>query len=584
LSFGFGNVPVHSADGKPGRGALRLGGSFPARLLQRKLEIGEADDPLEREADRIADQVQGAPGAGPRITPARIQALGGDRSGPAGAAPFSVGQVLRSPGQPLDPATRSFFEPRFGHDFSRVRVHTDGAAARSAEEVGARAYAVGSHLVFSRQRYAPHSAQGQRLLAHELTHVVQQRAGQPRVQRDKAPVAAPTTAPPGGGNILYIGMNSYAPEVAALKARYGGTRTKVTTITRAEDSTQAVTSKGTFDLTADAGVDGFAGALGLDAGHAKSVGDLLKAAPNTDRDDMAHVIDVYAQTDGDGKDRMSRVVLSGHSYGTLIYGHAEASGSPTSHLQFDFLVKLAGLFPNAAAQTRHLIVSSCLAGSEENVRRFFLPAYPNLITFTGYTMFSPTGQGSASEISNWSAKTDSNPTKLAKPADGKANWASGVYQGDSPLSATETMTNLRADEPKFNEYLSGARADPTPHVGWLTNYYAQARGADLRPTEIAGPDHDYAHLHAEQSFRLRYWAAQVANFWKTYGAKVQAGYGTAPFPHYGTISRKDAVKAIADFPGLAAGGAAEKAEALRLLTALQDLDEKVMSADWLAPP
>lgn len=85
-----------------------------------------------------------------------------------------VGEVLRSPGQPLDAATRSFMEPRFGHDFSRVRVHTDGAAAVSAREVGARAYTVGSHIVFGQGRSASALGSDRHLLAHELAHVVQQ--------------------------------------------------------------------------------------------------------------------------------------------------------------------------------------------------------------------------------------------------------------------------------------------------------------------------------------------------------------------------------------------------------------------------
>lgn len=88
--------------------------------------------------------------------------------------PPIVHEVLRSPGQPLDSATRAFMEPRFGHDFSRVRVHADARAAESALTVDARAYTVGGHVVFAEGRYAPRTEAGRRLLAHELTHVIQQ--------------------------------------------------------------------------------------------------------------------------------------------------------------------------------------------------------------------------------------------------------------------------------------------------------------------------------------------------------------------------------------------------------------------------
>jgi hypothetical protein len=90
------------------------------------------------------------------------------------SAPSIVHDVLRSPGHPLDTNTRAFVEPRFGHDFSRVRVHADAEAADSARAVNALAYTVGHHVVFGSGQYAPWSSAGRRLLAHELAHVVQQ--------------------------------------------------------------------------------------------------------------------------------------------------------------------------------------------------------------------------------------------------------------------------------------------------------------------------------------------------------------------------------------------------------------------------
>lgn len=89
--------------------------------------------------------------------------------------PPIVHEVLRSPGQPLDPATRAFMEPRFGHDFSEVRVHTDAKAAESARSVNALAYTVGRNVVLGEGHYAPRARTGRSILAHELAHVVQQR-------------------------------------------------------------------------------------------------------------------------------------------------------------------------------------------------------------------------------------------------------------------------------------------------------------------------------------------------------------------------------------------------------------------------
>jgi hypothetical protein len=82
--------------------------------------------------------------------------------------------VLALSGQPLDTETRSFMEPRFGRDFSHVRVHSDIRAAESARAVNALAYTIGSHVVFGPGQYAPQTVRGRRLLAHEMVHTLQQ--------------------------------------------------------------------------------------------------------------------------------------------------------------------------------------------------------------------------------------------------------------------------------------------------------------------------------------------------------------------------------------------------------------------------
>jgi outer membrane protein OmpA-like peptidoglycan-associated protein len=96
------------------------------------------------------------------------------------AAPPIVGRVLESGGVPLDGVLRAHLEPRFGHDFSRIRVHAGDTAAASAEAVGARAYTVGDHIAFAAGEYRPATPEGRRLVAHELTHAIQ----------DGAPLAA----------------------------------------------------------------------------------------------------------------------------------------------------------------------------------------------------------------------------------------------------------------------------------------------------------------------------------------------------------------------------------------------------------
>jgi hypothetical protein len=157
--------------------------------IQAKLRIGAVDDLLEREADRAAEALlAGGPIAAPSAAQSECASCAAEAEElsvrrvatappigvPAGAAaPPEVHEALRSPGQPLGAATRAYFEQRFGHDFSRVRIHAGSKAAEAASSVQARAYANGRHIVFAAGEYAPDTAEGKRLLAHELTHVIQ---------------------------------------------------------------------------------------------------------------------------------------------------------------------------------------------------------------------------------------------------------------------------------------------------------------------------------------------------------------------------------------------------------------------------
>jgi hypothetical protein len=182
----------------------RAVGRFARERLQPKLAVGRVDDGNEREADRVAALVVRAtddeepPGAVRRVRsrtgpPSRARAPdAADRTETPAvrAAPPAVEEALRSPGRPLDPEVRSSMETRFGTDFGRVRVHTDEAAARSAEAVDALAYTVGRDVVFGPDQYRPRTRDGRALLAHELTHVIQQGGGDRGTRETSPPPAA----------------------------------------------------------------------------------------------------------------------------------------------------------------------------------------------------------------------------------------------------------------------------------------------------------------------------------------------------------------------------------------------------------
>ena len=206
-------------------------------LIQPKLKLGPAGDRFEQEADRVAEQVMRMPGIGcsppavqgsnsraalvqrscaacgkahkqpkrqerPDITgtlcpKCRAQAKPASGEAPAITADLASGiQGLRGGGRYLNDGTRSFFESRFGHDFSQVRVHDGARATHLASALNARAFTLGNDVVFGAGQYRPHNSQGRHLLAHELTHVLQQSGQHTAIQRQEEEAAAASPAAP----------------------------------------------------------------------------------------------------------------------------------------------------------------------------------------------------------------------------------------------------------------------------------------------------------------------------------------------------------------------------------------------------
>lgn len=170
-----------------------------AEALQTKLAISQPGDSFEQEADRVAEKIMMMPASKVgqrRKFPEGMKAISRkcpkcrkdeekllqakentqhSNATPNGLDASQIAQdVCASSGRPLDAATRMFMEPRFGYDFSKVRVHNDARAAESARSVNALAYTLGSNIVFGANNYSPETSRGKHLLAHELAHVVQQ--------------------------------------------------------------------------------------------------------------------------------------------------------------------------------------------------------------------------------------------------------------------------------------------------------------------------------------------------------------------------------------------------------------------------
>lgn len=179
------------------------GNRASGRWLQAKLNMGSTDSPEELEADRVADRVTQAEGsnfvstpnaAGQPVIRRQCSHCEEERESElrrkpiAGAGPASqasseshTGRQFGA-GEPLSPALRSYFEPRMGADFGSVRIHRDVGAGEAAQSINARAFTLGNNIAFASGQFAPESPDGRKLLAHELTHVLQ---SQPRAGADQ---------------------------------------------------------------------------------------------------------------------------------------------------------------------------------------------------------------------------------------------------------------------------------------------------------------------------------------------------------------------------------------------------------------
>ncbi len=195
--------------------AAATSAALPGRpAMATKLRIGPVDDPLEREADRVADAVVAGRPAGTigegAPTVARRQcaecAAEDDKTlrrheGPGSHtpsyAPATATAALAHGGQSLSAEQRAYFEPRFGQEFSHVRLHAGDVAARAAQDVNALAFTVGHDIAFAAGQFAPDTDTGRRLIAHELAHVVQ--GSHDTLQRQPTPDTQPTPQPASQG-------------------------------------------------------------------------------------------------------------------------------------------------------------------------------------------------------------------------------------------------------------------------------------------------------------------------------------------------------------------------------------------------
>ena len=396
--------------------------------------------------------------------------------------------------------------------------------------------------------------------------------------------AAASSTPPRYTGIVHIGLNKYAHDEANALNRMNASDGGAKSIRqRGEDQDVIYRGGNRFDLTLDAGVTGFVGTLQLPESKVQEVTDLMKATGGKAKDEMAGIVEVYLQAE-QGIRRMDRLVLSGHSVGSQIWG------DDNGNIKFDMFEELARIFPNAASQVKHLMISACYAGGERNMGRFHR-CFPSVESIWAYAGSSPgTWTGAIPHMELWEGATkdrdgsdvERDLAKGTRKADKVATWnIEDGYQGTKPFSITDLENDLQGEESMYQRYLQGDEEVTDSQSGPLRDYYNLVQRLIQHP-EVDNARADQLEMRRDQCIRLLYYSLCATKFAEHYSSDLEEGYAEAglPLPDFSTLSRREALAAIEALA--TAGGGSATGRALDLLQrGLRDMTNEVIPTNWV---
>lgn len=401
----FSRVPVHP---HPARIFPRLAASTPGDASEREADrvAGEVTADTAERRDGLCEGCGGAPSAHPRPALQRA-ASGAGLPVPAGVA-AQIG-TLNGRGRALDGGARQALEPRFGFDFGRVRVHNDARAGQMAREVGARAFTVGTDIAFAPGEYAPATAAGRRLLAHELAHVVQQGGTGPRLQRTPAATAAPdplcasfSFATKKAQIQAHIDALKAAPDVETrLKLiqelkwiRRCGSQTETAEITAALEAGLGVTEAAAVWAESGKAFGGYRGmypgyysgakarVTGLGATEVSSFGAFSYDPRSSDASTFAPKAEAAATAEAADVEATDLLYFYGHQYAQYDAPGVFANGTQTRFIDLRSLAAKGNF-----GRVKLMVSTSCATICKEAVD-VFAPLFPNAVIL-GYRKSAP---------------------------------------------------------------------------------------------------------------------------------------------------------------------------------------------------
>ena len=555
--FGAGHYAPGTAEGDRLLGhelahAAQQRGASPQ--VQTKLEVSTPGDSMEQEADQAGDVFSRA-ARGHEVAPAAI----------TGAGSMSIArdvEATHSTRRP-DPAVESEAELAPAADllserqvaaavrFNRGRNHAPEVWAQIAGVIGSSSSELGPELVQAIARFQ--SAQG---------FTVDGAAGDMTMQR--------LSQVPGGEGLdqyvqsnatVFVGMNpdSRGVELRTLQSAAGASN--VTGVTGARQNDTARAGGQTVDLNDEAGLDAFVAQFDrLDAGRRDALRAFLQGSEGSAKDEMAQLATILYEAEM-GQRLIKRMVLSGHSGGSSIWGESAVS--------FDHLASLKNFFPMAMGQVEDLMLSACNTGFQGNIPQY-LAIFPNLRAIWAYEGYSPSAAtGSTRHIREWEKASRGNATHEAMDA-GRQRVARGSGKRDQNVavwsreqgaesasysSQAGSMTGfemLKAEVDGLmyhydDAYLVTGTIDPTA----LSDLYTRLQRLVGTYSAELGDQREYYALAMKHVLYLRHWDNITRHFMREHGAKVREAYQAAGLevPAFAGMSRVDFLTHVNGYSG-----------------------------------
>ncbi|MDP3506142.1 MAG: LysM domain-containing protein [Myxococcales bacterium] len=410
-------------------------------------------------------------------------------------------------------------------------------------------------------------------------------------QQPSTPAPAQGWQPRSNNNVVLLGMNEGAAHEASSLRQRGANVTLIKdgAVNDAITTRDASGASQTHALDTPEGARSFALTLGLPAEQTAKIADVLHGAGSDSRDELAQLAQVWATAERGGQ-MPSRMVMSGHSTGRSVWGDGNGS------IDFKTLGTLAEAMPKAARSVEDLHLSACYSGGQGLMEQY-RTIFPNAKTIWAYTGSAPGAHsGATTHLARWDSATRGDVGALdraiadrTRKGENVAVWSAdrGYLDGRPPAPLDEVRRAVEAGQSTFERFARGDEAVANPSSGALRDHYNQIQRL-LQHPELPRADRPALEAQRESTIRLLYFTKNVApKFQEVHGRATNEGFaalGLTP-PNFATLSRADAMRAVAEFERKASSTNPVPAAAqslLPLLTeGLRDLKASRIPDSWI---